>query len=88
MFRDHDEMTHPRLDAATAAGTGVDLAGLIRLDRFDNDRSSRGVLHALPAQQRPEHDEQCDHNERDDDDQVGFGSVLLAKWIESHGAAA
>lgn len=41
VFRDHHQMAYSGNDVTTAAGAGIDLARLIRLNGFDHKRSQR-----------------------------------------------
>lgn len=45
VFGEHDKMADAGINAASTAGTCVDLAGLIRLDGLDHQRAERRILH-------------------------------------------
>lgn len=48
VFRYDNQMADSRPDVASAPGAGIGLAGLIRLDRLDDERSDWRVFHDQP----------------------------------------
>ncbi len=80
VLRNHHEMSAASRDLALAAGAGVSLCCLIRLNDVDDE-----TVHHL-AQQRPQHDSESHAQEDGHYQHIQRRFVLLSKRIEAHGA--